>query len=625
MTGLFKELKRRNVVRVGVAYIVVGWVVVQIAQVLFEAFGTPDWVIKTVIVLIAIGFPFALIFAWAFELTPQGLKKTREVDLSTSITHNTGRKLDFVIIAALAIALGYFIWERQTHDHAAELADEPVAEALQPPPDEQAPEVVVTDDVRRSIAVLPFVNMSSDQEQEWFADGLTEEILNSLAKMPDLLVTARTSSFTFKGSNQPVTDIATTLGVDHVLEGSVRRGGETLRITAQLIRAADGFHLWSETFDRTMDDIISIQEEIAVQIADALEVAMDPEALAEMLDSGTASVPAYEAYLTAWGAVREAQSSGDPYIVLQGREGFERAVEIDPEYANAWFSLYFFWTIQGQSNQLMSGVTELSADEIRANKDSALENAIRYEQDDLLRKKYLGFQAWESFGYRRALRHFQELYEERPSDENAFTALLNLMRDLGMHREATELIRSRYAEFEFDRRFASQALQGLRTPEDTEFMRTIAQHALDKFGDDANIAYQAHRQLLWAGDIDGAANVIPLVKASELPEENIHLVDLRQACAEQRLHDASAIHNEIVEKHADQVAIVWLSYSILGDTDGAIATLKPLDEADDTYQLSNFLSYTQFDPNAFPSLVAALSGTGIAEREIIDPPYRCNR
>ena len=199
MTGLFKELKRRNVVRVGVAYIVVGWVVVQIAQVLFEAFGTPDWVIKTVIVLIAIGFPFALIFAWAFELTPQGLKKTREVDLSTSITHNTGRKLDFVIIAALAIALGYFIWERQTHDHAAELADEPVAESRRPPPDEQAPEVVVTDDVRRSIAGLPFVNMSSDQEQEWFADGLTEEILKSLAKMPDLLVTARTSSFTFKG------------------------------------------------------------------------------------------------------------------------------------------------------------------------------------------------------------------------------------------------------------------------------------------------------------------------------------------------------------------------------------------------------------------------------------------
>ena len=236
MAGLFQEMKRRNVVRVGVAYIVVGWVVVQIAQVLFEAFGTPDWVIKTVIVLIGIGFPFALLFAWAFELTPEGLKKTREVDLSTSITHNTGRKLDFVIIATLAIALVYFIWERQAHDHDAEVLTDPVAEVredrLKPADDE------ITTTSRRSIAVLPFVNMSSDTEQEYFADGLTEEILNSLAKAPDLLVAARTSSFGYKGSTQAIPTIAAELGVEHVLEGSVRRGGETLRIFVVIINSS---------------------------------------------------------------------------------------------------------------------------------------------------------------------------------------------------------------------------------------------------------------------------------------------------------------------------------------------------------------------------------------------------
>ncbi|MGI9263061.1 MAG: tetratricopeptide repeat protein, partial [Woeseiaceae bacterium] len=188
MAGLLQEMKRRNVVRVGVAYIIVGWVVVQIAQLLFEAFGTPDWVIKTVIVLIAIGFPFALLFAWAFELTPDGLKKTREVDLSTSITHNTGRKLDFVIIATLTLALAYFIWERQAHDHNAETLVDPIADTA--PPAESAADDEVTVTTRRSIAVLPFVNMSSDEEQEYFADGLTEEILNSLAKTPDLLVAA---------------------------------------------------------------------------------------------------------------------------------------------------------------------------------------------------------------------------------------------------------------------------------------------------------------------------------------------------------------------------------------------------------------------------------------------------
>ncbi len=165
MAGLFQELKRRNVVRVGVAYIVVGWVVIQIAQLLFEAFGTPDWVIKTVIVLIAIGFPFVVLFAWAFELTPQGLKKTREVDLSESITHNTGRKLNRIIIGAMGVALAYFIWERQAHDHDAQPVAEPVAAAVeQAEPPAAAPEV--TETARRSIAVLPFVNMSSDEEQE---------------------------------------------------------------------------------------------------------------------------------------------------------------------------------------------------------------------------------------------------------------------------------------------------------------------------------------------------------------------------------------------------------------------------------------------------------------------------
>ena len=302
MAGLFHELKRRNVVRVGVAYVVLGWVVVQITQLLFEAFGTPDWVIKTVIVLIGIGFPFALLFAWAFELTPDGLKKTREVDVAASITPKTGQRLNYIIIGALVIALGYFIWERQSYEQSAISPVEPLADVA-----EKAPAAIETEEPveaeRRSIAVLPFLNMSSDQDQEWFADGLTEEILNSLAKAPDLLVAARTSSFSFKGSSQPVPEIAAALGVDHVLEGSVRRGGETLRITAQLIRAEDGFHLWSETFDRTMEDIISIQEEIAIQIAEALEIAMDPEALAEMMDSGTSSVPAYEAYLTGRGGV----------------------------------------------------------------------------------------------------------------------------------------------------------------------------------------------------------------------------------------------------------------------------------------------------------------------------------
>ena len=273
------ELKRRNVVRVGIAYVVIAWLLAQVAEFAFENFGAPEWVLKTFVVVLLLGMPLALFFAWAFEMTPEGLKREVEVDRTASITPHTGRKLDRLIIAGLVVAVAYFAWTSQREPEPAE-----------PPPTETSVAAEIGPD-ERSIAVLPFVNMSSDEEQEWFADGLTEELLNSLARMPDLLVAARTSSFGYKGSTDSVQNIAKALGVAHVLEGSVRRGNDRLRITAQLIRASDGFHLWSETYDRSPDDVIAIQEDLAIEIARALETAMDPEALKEMVSAGTASVP----------------------------------------------------------------------------------------------------------------------------------------------------------------------------------------------------------------------------------------------------------------------------------------------------------------------------------------------
>jgi TolB-like protein len=268
MSDLLDELKRRNVVRVGAAYLIVAWVLAQIADLGLENFGAPEWVIKTILFLLVLGFPLALFFAWAFELTPEGLKREKDVDRSKSITPLKDRKLDFFIIGALLVALGYFVWERQSLVDEVESAMTPVAteaEDTSAPPRNE-----------RSIAVLPFVNMSSDPEQEWFADGLTEELLNALARAPDLLVAARTSSFKFKGTTEDIPTIAKALGVAHILEGSVRRGRDRLRVTAQLVRASDGFHLWSQNYDRKPDDVIAIQEELAVEIVRALDTAMDP-------------------------------------------------------------------------------------------------------------------------------------------------------------------------------------------------------------------------------------------------------------------------------------------------------------------------------------------------------------
>ena len=248
--SLFSDLRRRNVIRVAAAYAVVAWLLVQVADVVFPIFGAPDWVLRTFIIMLLLGLPVALLVAWVFELTPEGVKREKDIDRSASVTRSTGRRLDRVIIVALVIALGYFVWERQARVELPEPAAQPVAET----------DTAAIPDTpgKRSIAVLPFVNMSADPENEYFADGLSEELLNQLAQVPDLQVAGRTSSFSFKGKNEDLRLIGDTLDVANVLEGSVRRQNNKVRVTAQLIRVDDGFHLWSNAYDRTMDDVFVI-------------------------------------------------------------------------------------------------------------------------------------------------------------------------------------------------------------------------------------------------------------------------------------------------------------------------------------------------------------------------------
>ena len=320
--GLFAELKRRNVIRVALAYAVIAWVIAQIAELAFDSFEAPSWVLKSVLVILALGFPLAVFFAWAFEVTPEGVKKQAEVDLSKSITQNTGRKLDYVIIGVLAVAVCMLLVDKF---------------ALQ---DTAAPEQTVEmaaggNDM--SVAVLPFVAMSNGPDDGYFADGLTEEILNSLAQLPELLVTARTSAFSFKGQDIPIPEIASVLGVKHVVEGSVRRSGDQLRITAQLIRADDGFHLWSETYDRSSADSFGVQGEIAEKIASALGVVLDDEQLERMQYVGMRNPEAYIAFQKGRELfVRAHELPDDEEIALlaEANVHFEETIRLDPQ--SAW-------------------------------------------------------------------------------------------------------------------------------------------------------------------------------------------------------------------------------------------------------------------------------------------------
>ncbi len=316
MTSFWGELKRRNVVRVAIAYAIVSWLILQLADVVLDNIEAPNWVFQAILLLLIIGFPVALIFAWAYELTPEGLKKEKDVDRTESITHITGRKLDFAIIGVLLVALAVFAVERFV---------------LQPDraPATDAPQEIVTTEVQQSIAVLPFVNMSADPEQEYFSDGIAEEILNGLAKVPGLPVVARTSAFSFKGQNIDIREVGETLNANHVLEGSVRKAGDRLRITAQLISVADGYHLWSETYDRQMDDIFAIQEEIARAVISELEVTLGLADETNLLRQGTTNTEAYNWFLR-----------GNYYIGRQTPEAFDKAIEsyakaieLDPEFA----------------------------------------------------------------------------------------------------------------------------------------------------------------------------------------------------------------------------------------------------------------------------------------------------
>jgi adenylate cyclase len=323
------ELKRRNVGRVAVLYLIGAWLILQPVNVVFDMLDAPAWANRLVLILLALGLPAALIFAWVFELTPDGIKPAAEVEPRESIRSQTGQRLNRAIIAVMGLALAYFIADKFWLPKEV-TGPSSATSAVSRVPATATPAAAVSD---KSIAVLPFVDMSEKKDQEYFSDGLSEELIDLIAKIPELRVPARTSSFYFKGKQTTIADIARALSVAHVLEGSVRKSGDTLRITAQLIRADDGFHIWSETYDRHLDDIFKIQDDIAGAVVDALKVSLLGGAPPHAVP--TRNTEAYTLYLQglAFGQryTREDTEKAADYL--------RRSVEADPNFAPAWYAL----------------------------------------------------------------------------------------------------------------------------------------------------------------------------------------------------------------------------------------------------------------------------------------------
>lgn len=327
----YEELNRRNVIKASIAYIVIAWVILQVIAIVLPNFEAPTWVFKTLTFIIVIGFPIWVIFSWVYEVTPEGMKKTAIVSKEESITAATNKRLNIIIIITLVIAIGVsFINIPQTNSSIKS---------------------VNTNDftIENSIAVLPFVNMSGDMEQEYFADGLSEELINMLTRLPSLKVIGRTSSFAYKGKNEDLRKIGNSLDVAYLLEGSVRKSGNKIRITAQLINTTDGSHLWSKTFNRNLDDIFEIQDEISASVVNALSITLSKDQL--FSKSETKNSVAYNYFLRGKHYYENDSGKSDTDEAIKW---FDEAIQADPSFSLAWtYKSMCYWRKSTGSDDYM--------------------------------------------------------------------------------------------------------------------------------------------------------------------------------------------------------------------------------------------------------------------------------
>ena len=622
MSNLFQELKRRNVFRVAAAYGLVGWLVIQVIDTITPRLGLPEWLPTLVIVVVLLGLPLALVVAWAFEVTTQGLKRTQDVGEGESIVHAAGQKLNTIVIAALVLALGYAIWQNQSlqYGQTSDTQTDTTSTVTEVP---TAPLEVVAPITDKSIAVLPFADFSADGGQGWFGDGLSEEILNSLVRIPDLKVASRTSSFSYRDSTLEITEIAKAIGVAHILEGSVRRSDTRLRVTAQLIRAADGFHLWSENYDRAPDDAIAIQEDLAISISQALQTAMDPVALAAMANVGTESIAAYNAYL-------EGLSFSPCGLVdLSCLSALERAIGIDPEFAEAQFQLADYWQVRLQVNDVVYDEGSDYA-EVKERFQRHVASAIEFAKNPVELLKYRAMDAVVDMRLADRAELLLAYLESRPNDADSWMALADAQRAMG---DMEGSLRSLKTREQLDSRIerAAGLIQQYHQTGDPASAARLARRAMIEAPTNRDVLFQAHRGLLMAGEVSEAAEAARLYHQSPFVDSDSNvreiataqLLDMRQACAEGREADATQIYASFATSEGARPSTHWQALTTLGRNQEAEDIIRVYDSSDTVLQLFSFYEYPYFDPRPVPFLMEVLEREGVVLRPLIPIPYAC--
>jgi TolB-like protein len=390
-----KELKRRNVYRAAIVYAGVGWVVLEAADVVLPRLGFPDWTVNVVLAVVLLGFPLALVFAWIFDLNTHGIVRTPPISPEIQLRFSVTSIVEFVVICILVAMVGYLYVDRLS---LQERLVEPVVRE-----ESGAGKTAVTNPEKyRAIAVLPFADMSEAGDQAWFAEGIAEEMLIALSQVDQLNVMARTSSFSFKGTDKTVAEIADILGVQAVLEGSVRRSGDRVRITAQLIDASSGYHIWTGSYERQLTDIFRLQDELARSIVKTLRVKLGVDYADPLIIAHTENLEAYEWFLRG----RVLVNWANPDSVVQSVINLERAVELDPNYALAWGYLSF---------ARFTTVLYRPFDEVSSGIVSAYERALTLDPELSMALAVKAFMTQvSSYNYEEAGRLYQQSIAFRP-------------------------------------------------------------------------------------------------------------------------------------------------------------------------------------------------------------------
>lgn len=408
----FEELKRRNVFKAGLAYLVVSWVIVQVSSILLTTFEVPLVIMKTIITVLVIGFPIWIVFSWVYEITPEGIRKTVDVDPKNSIIKQTGNRLNKIIIGSLAFVAILLVFNLLKSD-SVNAASKSTAAA---------------EPVEQSIAVLAFADLSPESDQEYFSDGISEELLNLLAKIPELRVISRTSSFSYKGKGTTVETIGKELKVNHVLEGSVRKSGNQLRITAQLISTADGAHVWSETFDRELDDIFKIQDEIAAIVTEQLQLRL----FSGLVTAEPSSTEAYNLFLQA----RQLYHQRTQESVINALALTEKSIALDSTYAPSWILL------SDLCERLVNVYVIDERREIRSEQGrSAVKKALSLDPENGYAYIQHARNYMNARDYQNARLNIQRGLNLDPGNSESLIMGAHLLTELGQPQEGIQLIR----------------------------------------------------------------------------------------------------------------------------------------------------------------------------------------